>query len=73
MRFLSNVVVSGSMMGAAVALKKMVRSRQGAGIANVDPEPLSQVAGEGIDLDRDIAAHETFADQCERLPPDPND
>jgi len=73
MRFLSNVVVSGSMLGAAVALKKMVRSREGAGIANVDPEPLSQVAGEGIDLDRDVAAHETFAEQGERLPPDPED
>ena len=73
MKVLTNVIVSGSMMRAAVALKRMVRSHEGAGIANVDPEPLSQVAGEGIDLDRDIAAHETFADQCERLPPDPND
>jgi len=73
MKVLSNVIVSGSMMRAAVALKRMVRSREGAGIANVDPEPLSQVAGEGIDLDRDIAAHETFAEQGERLPPDPDD
>ena len=38
------------------------------GIANVDPEPLSHVAGEGIDLDRDIAAHREIAEQRERLP-----
>jgi hypothetical protein len=38
------------------------------GIANVDPVPLSQVAGEGIDLDRDIAAHEEIAELRERLP-----
>lgn len=38
------------------------------GIADVDPEPLSHVAGEGIDLDRDIAAHEEIADLRDRLP-----
>jgi hypothetical protein len=38
------------------------------GIANVDPEPLSHVAGEGIDLDRDVAAHREIADLRERLP-----
>jgi hypothetical protein len=38
------------------------------GIANVDPEPLSHVAGEGIDLDRDVAAHREIAEQRERMP-----
>jgi hypothetical protein len=38
------------------------------GIADVDPEPLSQVAGEGIDLDRDVEAHESIRDLRERLP-----
>ena len=41
------------------------------GIADVDPEPLSQVAGEGIDLDRDVDAHETIREQRERLPDPP--
>jgi hypothetical protein len=38
------------------------------GIADVDPEPISQVAGEGIDLDRDVNAHEEIREQRERLP-----
>jgi hypothetical protein len=38
------------------------------GIANVDPVPLSQIAGEGIDLDRDIAAHQEIPELHERLP-----
>jgi hypothetical protein len=38
------------------------------GIAAVDPEPISHVAGEGIDLDRDVAAHERIAEQRNRLP-----
>lgn len=38
------------------------------GLANVDPVPLSQVAGEGIDLDGDVAAHQEIADLRERLP-----
>lgn len=38
------------------------------GIADVDPEPISHVAGEGIDLDRDIAAHQEITDLRERLP-----
>jgi hypothetical protein len=37
------------------------------GIANVDPEPISHVAGEGIDLDRDVAAHREIAEQRQRL------
>ena len=38
------------------------------GIADVDPEPLSHVAGEGIDLDRDVAAHQEITEQRDRLP-----
>jgi hypothetical protein len=38
------------------------------GNADVDPEPLSQVAGEGIDPVRDVAAHDEIVDQRERLP-----
>jgi hypothetical protein len=103
----TNVVVAGGMLGAALLLKRLVRSRRGAhetptdetgfgrfagrhdepgyealsaldddlraiatesGIANVDPEPISHVAGEGIDLDRDVAAHREIADLRERLP-----
>ena len=41
------------------------------GIADVDPEPLSQVSGEGIDLDRDVDAHEKIREQRERLPDPP--
>ena len=38
------------------------------GLANVDPEPISHVAGEGIDLDGDIAAHQEITEQRARLP-----
>jgi hypothetical protein len=38
------------------------------GIADVDPEALSQVAGEGIDQDANEAAHEDLQDLRERLP-----
>lgn len=72
MRFSSHAFAAGNMMRAAHTLGRMIRSRQGAGIANVDPEPLSHVAGEGIDLERDVAAHETFAERGELLPPDPD-
>jgi hypothetical protein len=40
------------------------------GIADVDPEPLSHVAGEGIDPTRDVAAHEEIAQLRDRLPRD---
>jgi hypothetical protein len=46
----------------------MVAVATESGIADVDPEPISHVAGEGIDLDRDIAAHEEIAELRERLP-----
>ena len=111
MKLATNIVIAGAMIGAAVLLKKLVRSRRAeplmpgeeitvstdtvpadqllavedvlvgrsvdedmvavateSGIADVDPEPLSHVAGEGIDLDRDVAAHEEIADLRERLP-----
>ncbi len=39
-----------------------------AGIADVDPEPLSHVAGEGIDPDRDVAAQSEIKEQRARMP-----
>lgn len=38
------------------------------GIAAVDPEPLSHVAGEGIDPVRDLAAHGDIRAVRDRLP-----
>jgi hypothetical protein len=38
------------------------------GLADVDPQYISHVAGEGIDLDRDVAVHEDIVEQRERLP-----
>jgi len=38
------------------------------GIADVDPVPLSQTSGEGIDVDSVITAHEEIREQRERLP-----
>jgi hypothetical protein len=38
------------------------------GIADVDPESLSQVAGEGIDTVRDLSAHEDVQALRDRLP-----
>jgi hypothetical protein len=38
------------------------------GLADVDPQPLSHVAGEGIDLDNDVAAQHSVKDQREKLP-----
>jgi len=38
------------------------------GIADVDPLPLSHIAGEGIDLDGDVLAHETLDELRGRLP-----
>ncbi|HUS29099.1 MAG TPA: hypothetical protein VMZ53_11330 [Kofleriaceae bacterium] len=38
------------------------------GIADVDPVPLSHVAGEGIDPDGDVNAHEEIREQRDRLP-----
>jgi hypothetical protein len=39
-----------------------------AGIANVDPQPLTQIAGEGIDVEATEAAHRDVVEQRERLP-----
>lgn len=38
------------------------------GIADVDPVPLSHVAGEGIDLEGDVKAHSELRDLRDRLP-----
>ena len=38
------------------------------GISTVDPGPLTQIAGEGIDVDRNEAAHHDITAQRERLP-----
>ena len=38
------------------------------GIAEIDPEPLTQVSGEGIDLDATETAHRAPRDQRERMP-----
>lgn len=38
------------------------------GIADVDPQPISHIAGEGIDLDGDIAAHDALKEVRERMP-----
>lgn len=38
------------------------------GIADVDPLPISHVAGEGIDPVRDIEAHTSIAESRERMP-----
>jgi hypothetical protein len=38
------------------------------GIADVDPVPLAQTAGEGIDADAVARAHEDVIDQREKLP-----
>jgi hypothetical protein len=39
-----------------------------AGIADVDPQPLAQTAGEGIDADAVDAAHAVVIDQRDKLP-----
>ena len=38
------------------------------GIADVDPQPLTQIAGEGIDPDANEKAHRSVKEQRERLP-----
>ena len=38
------------------------------GISDVDPQYLSHVAGEGIDLDLDTAAHDVLVEVRERMP-----
>jgi hypothetical protein len=46
----------------------MVAVATESGIADVDPQPISHVAGEGIDLDRDVAAHEEITELRARIP-----
>ena len=38
------------------------------GLADVDPEPISHVAGEGIDPVRDVEAHTSVTAARERMP-----
>jgi hypothetical protein len=38
------------------------------GISDVDPQNLSHVAGEGIDLDLDTAAHDVLVEVRDRMP-----
>ncbi|NVB80403.1 MAG: hypothetical protein HOV81_18570 [Kofleriaceae bacterium] len=38
------------------------------GIADVDPQSISHVAGEGIDLDRDLEAHDSIKAVRDRMP-----
>ena len=38
------------------------------GIADVDPVPLSHVAGEGIDPERDVRAHQEIHEIRDRMP-----
>lgn len=38
------------------------------GLADVDPQPLAQTAGEGIDPDENDKAHRSVKEQRERLP-----
>jgi hypothetical protein len=58
-----------SQFGTSVtAHEDLVDVATGSGIADVDPVPLSHVAGEGIDPVRDTAAREEIALQRERLP-----
>ena len=38
------------------------------GIADVDPEPMTQIAGEGIDPDANDKAHTSVKDQRDKLP-----
>ena len=59
---------SFSASGAEMADADLSAIATQSGIADVDPEPISHVAGEGIDLDRDVAAHEEIAELRARLP-----
>ena len=38
------------------------------GIADVDPEPLSQISGEGIDREREGSSHEDHRELRDRMP-----
>ena len=42
------------------------REKPGPGLAEVDPEPLSQTAGEGIDPDANEEAHRKVVEQREK-------
>lgn len=57
------IAIAGLVGGAVYAMRRRARAKAHAGIADVDPEPLAQVAGEGIDPDATEAAHTDIAEQ----------
>ena len=56
------------------SLSRLFRKRREAprtvdvGLADVDPQPMTQIAGEGIDPEGNEKAHSSVKDQRERLP-----
>ncbi len=61
------IALAAAALGGAYYMMQRRRAHAGAtahrGIADVDPEPLTQVAGEGIDPDANDAAHSDVAEQ----------
>ncbi len=78
MRTATKLLVFGSAIGAAVMLGRRRTTSQRppdtgdrqlpVGISEVDPQPLTQIAAEGIDPDATRAAHDEPREQRERLP-----
>ena len=58
----------GAERGGAGARREVVTEAVIVGIAEVDPVPLANVAGEGIDVDAVEEAHVSVTEQRERLP-----
>ncbi len=57
------------LVGTSVAVNDdLIEVATTSGMTDVDPEPLSHVAGEGIDLERDLEAHDSIKDLRDRLP-----
>jgi len=58
-----------SQFGTSVpANENLVDVAKHSGIADVDPQPMTQIAGEGIDPDADVRAQESVKEQRDRLP-----
>lgn len=77
MRTATKLLVFGSAIGAAALLRRRRTSQARpdtgdlqlpVGISEVDPQPLTQIAAEGIDPDATRAAHDEPREQRERLP-----
>jgi hypothetical protein len=65
----SGAILARRMRRAGTDLAAAAReAARGAGIAEVDPEPMTQIAGEGIDLDADRRAHREVRALRQRLP-----